>query len=167
MMECFRNQMMDASHRALAGGSDDRFRAQLSRLGHPGFAYFPKPDQRTLPDTLLMDILSTRDVDARVVEALPWLAATFQHRMEFRWMALQAQLQNLQNRLGFVLQIAGVSTPEGLLAIRELDRVRLTREDTLCWASMPGPTREWIRANRCALAEHWDLLTRLGASGDC
>ena len=40
---------------------------------------------------------------------------------------------------------------------------RLIQEDTLCWDSMPAATREWMRANRTPLAEHWNVLTRLRA----
>ena len=75
----------------------------------------------------------------------------------------QAKLQNLQNRLGFVLQVSAVDTPGGLTAILQLDRAQLLQEDTLRWDSMPAATREWIRANRTPLAEHWNVLTRLRA----
>jgi hypothetical protein len=70
-------------------------------------------------------------------------------------------LRNLQNRLGFVLQAAGVKTQEILAAVGELDRSRLVEEATFCWDSMPQATREWIRQNRSALAAHWNILTRL------
>ena len=72
-------------------------------------------------------------------------------------------MQNLQNRLGFLLQVAGVHKSESLSAVRELERARLLQEDTLCWDSMPAATREWMRANRTPLAEHWNVLTRLRA----
>jgi hypothetical protein len=74
------------------------------------------------------------------VEALPWLLTTFQDQLDFGSMVRQAKLHNLQNRLGFLLQVAGVDTPSGLLAVHELDRARLLREDTLCWDSMPAAT---------------------------
>jgi hypothetical protein len=98
-----------------------------------------------------------------VVQALPWLVTAFKDQLDFGSIVRQAKLQNLQNRLGFLLQFAGVDTAGGLPAVRELDRARLLREDTLCWASMPAATREWMRSNRSPLAEHWNLLTRLQA----
>ena len=143
--------------------SDDRFRAQLSALGYEGFAHVAKARPKPRVVDFLMAVLSRSDADARVVEALPWLVSTCQHPLDFGWLVHQAKLQNLQNRLGFLLQVAGVETPDGLLAVRELERARLLREDTLCWDSMPAVTREWMRANRTPLAEHWNVLTRLRA----
>lgn len=141
--------------------SDDLFRAQLSALGYPGFAHVAKSRTRPSPETLLMTVLTRPDADARVVEALPWLVATFQSGFDFGSMVRQAKLQNLQNRLGFVLHVAAVDTAERLTAVRELERARLLQEDTLCWDSMPDATRAWMRANRTPLAEHWNVLTRL------
>jgi hypothetical protein len=143
--------------------SDDLFRAQLSALGYPGFAHVAKACTRTRPDNLLMTVLAQPDADARVVEALPWVVASFKNHFDFGAMVRQAKLQNLQNRLGFVLQVSAVDTPGGLTAILQLDRAQLLQEDTLRWDSMPAATREWIRANRTPLAEHWNVLTRLRA----
>ncbi len=85
----------------------------------------------------------------------------FKSQFDFGAMVRQAKLQNQQNRLGFVLQVADADTPDGLRAVRELERARLLQEDTLCWDSMPVATREWMRANRTPIAEHWNVLTRL------
>ncbi len=145
--------------------SDDVVRAQLSGLGYPGFAHVPKSRRKPRPDALLMAVLAQPDADARVVEALPWLVTSFKDQLDFGSMVRQSKLQNLQNRLGFLLQFVGVESPSGLLAVRELDRARLLGEDTLCWGSMPTATREWMRANRGPLAEHWNVLTRLHAKG--
>ena len=147
-----------------AGGmSDDRFRAQLSALGYSGFAHVAKSRPKPRAADFLMVVLARPDADARVVEALPWLVGAYRKQLDFGWLVRQAKLQNLQNRLGFLLQVAGVDTPEGLLAVRELERARLLQESTLCWDSMPAATREWMRANRSPLAEHWNVLTRLRA----
>lgn len=143
--------------------SDDLFRAQLSGLGYPGLAHVEKCRRKPRADALLLAVLAQPNADARVVEALPWLVTAFNDQLDFSSVVRRAKLQNLQNRLGFLLQVAGVDTPGGLLAVRELDRARLLREDTLCWDSMPAATREWIRANRTPLAAYWNLLTRLQA----
>jgi len=151
----------------LAGGqterkcSDDVFAGQLSRLGYPGFAHVAKSRSRPRPGGLLMAVLARREADARVVEALPWLAATFQSQLDFCGLVRQAKLQNMQNRLAFVLAVAGVHAPGGRWALDELEQARLVHEDTLCWDSMPQATREWMRANRSRLAGHWNLLTML------
>ena len=142
---------------------DDRFRAQLSALGYSGFAHITKSRPKPRVTDFLMGVLARPDADARVVEALPWLVGTYQSQLDFGWLVRQAKLQNLQNRMGFLLQVAGVDTPDGRLAVRELERARLLEEDTLCWDGMPAATREWMRANRTPLAEHWNVLTRLRA----
>ena len=158
-----RTRMKTAGGHVEQGTSDDLFRSQLSVLGYPGFTHVEKSRSKPRPDALLMAVLAKPDADARVVEALPWLVTAFKNQLDFGSMVRQAKLQNLQNRLGFLLQVAGVDTPGGLLAVRELDRARLLREDTLCWDSMPAATRRWMRANRSSLAEHWNVLTRLQA----
>ena len=158
-----RDRMKVARGKAEGGTSDDRFRAQLSALGSPGFAHVAKSRPKPRAADFLMAVLARPDADARVAEALPWIVDVHQNQLDFAWLLRQAKLQNLQNRLGFLLQIAGVDTPDGLLAVRELERARLLQEDTLCWDSMPAATREWMRANRTPLAEHWNVLTRLRA----
>ena len=69
----------------------------------------------------------------------------------------------MQNRLGFVLQIADVQTPDISGAIRELASAKLPEETTYCWDTMPMPMRDWMRVNRTPLAEHWNILTRVRA----
>ncbi len=141
--------------------SVDRLRAQLSALGYPGFAHVAPGRPKPHPDALLLSLLATPDVDARVSEALPWLVRRHAGKMDLAWLVRQAKLKNLQNRLGFVLQTAGVKTSEFSAAIRELERARLLQESTLCWDSMPKATRDWMRSNRPSLAQHWNVLTRL------
>jgi len=160
-----RNRMKadDRHGQADPRSSDDRFRSQLGGLGYPGFAHVPKSRRKPRPDAVLMAVLAQANADARVVEALPWLVRVFKAQLDFGAMVRQAKHQNLQNRLGFLLQVAGVDSVRGLLAVRELDRARLLREDTLCWDSMPPPVREWMRTNRSPMAEHWNVLTRLQA----
>ena len=158
-----RGRIAAARGKVEGGTSDDRFRAQLSAFGYSGFAHVAKSRPKPRAADFLMAVLARPDADARVVEALPWVVGTYQEHLDFGWLVRQAKLQNLQNRLGFLLQVAGVDTPEGLLAVRELERARLLQESTLCWDSMPAATREWMRANRSPLAEHWNVLTRLRA----
>jgi transcriptional regulator with XRE-family HTH domain len=162
LTETLRNRMKLVRGKAAGASSDGRFRTQLSALGYSGFAHVAKSRPAPRATDLLMAVLARPDADARVVEALVWLVDAFRNRLDFGWLVRQAKFQNLQNRLGFLLQLAGADTPESILAVRELERARLLQEDTLCWDSMPGATREWMRANRTPLAEHWNVLTRLG-----
>lgn len=142
-------------------GPDDVFRAQLSALGYPGFAHVLKSRSKPCPGAVLLSILSVPDADSRVVEALPWLVREHMGLLDFAFLVQQAKLQNLQNRLGFLLASAPVTSAEGLAAVRALERARLLREDTLCWDSMPNATREWMRSRRTDLARSWNILTRL------
>ena len=156
-----RDRMKVSRGKVEGEAADDRFRAQLSALGYPGFAHVTKSRPKPRAADFLMAVLARPDADARVVEALPWLVGAYQNQLDFGWLVRQAKLQNLQNRLGFLLQVAGVDTPDGRLAVCELERARLQEDDTLCWDSMPAATREWMCANRTPLAEHWNVLTRL------
>jgi transcriptional regulator with XRE-family HTH domain len=143
--------------------SDDYFRAKLSALGYPGFAHFTPARPKSSPDALLLAVLASPEADSRVVAALPWLVRRYARQMDVGWLVQQAKLRNLQNRLGFLLQVAGCDTPELSRALRELERARLLQEATLCWDSMPTATRKWMRANRSSIAEHWNVLTRVDA----
>ena len=141
--------------------ANDHLRAQLSGLGYPGFAHVMPARLKPTPDAFLVSVLSKPDADARVAEALPWLVRRYADQLDLAWLVRQAKLQNLQNRLGFVLQTAGVETPELLAAVHELERSRLLEEATLCWDSMPAATREWMRTNRSPSAKHWNVVTAL------
>jgi hypothetical protein len=84
-----------------------------------------------------------------------------------------AKLQDVQNRLGFLVGVAKdlataraefqpafaqLSTVE-----QQLERARLASNDTLCRESMPVAERRWLETNRSPLARHWNLLTGLTA----
>ncbi len=152
---------MKAVRQAVRPDPDDGFRRQLSALGYPEFAHVTPARPQSSPDSLLLSVLAGSNVSARVVEALPWLVRRYADQLDLDWLVRQAKLQNLQNRLGFVLQTAGVETPKLMAAVSELERARLLQEATLCWDLMPAATREWMRANRTPSAEHWNVLTRL------
>jgi hypothetical protein len=73
----------------------------------------------------------------------------------------QAKLHNLQNRMGFLIQLAVPSSPEMQRALDELDEARLLAEATFRWDSMPPATRKWMRENRSSEAAHWNVVTRI------
>ncbi len=141
--------------------SDDFFRASLSSLGYPGFAHIPPARSKSTPESLLRSILSRPDTDARVAEGLRWLVRRYADEMDLNWLVRQAKLQNFQNRLGFLLQLAGGELPRVLSAIRELERDRQVQEATYCWDSMPAAARDWMRVHRTPLAKYWNIVARL------
>jgi transcriptional regulator with XRE-family HTH domain len=164
----------------LRGGSD-AVAKELVVLGYPGFAHLSRGKAagggRTRnPAEVLVNALNEPELDSRVVEGLPWLAAEYAD-MDWDWVVRNAKLRDLQNRVGFVVGVAHQFTTSHeyggtVAASRErklkeyaevLERSRLVREDTLCHDSMTEVERKWLRANRPAEAAHWNLLTDLRA----
>jgi transcriptional regulator with XRE-family HTH domain len=143
---------------------------QLAGLGYPGFAHLR--GRKINPAAVLLEALMQEDLKVRLTEALPWLVLTYPD-MDWPWLIREAKLRDAQNRLGFVVAIAGeiaATRPrfrpalERLsAALKELERARLAREDTLCRESMPAAERDRLATTRCALAHHWNLLTDLTA----
>lgn len=143
---------------------------QLSGLGYPGFQHL-RP-RKANPAAVVFEALLQDDLETRLAEALPWVLLTYPD-LDWSWLVRHVKLQDAQNRLGFLVAVAkGLATdkPEfetafnRLSAIeQQLERARLAREDTLCRESMPAAERRWLKTNRSALAQHWNLLTGLTA----
>jgi transcriptional regulator with XRE-family HTH domain len=143
-------------------------KSDLGALGYPGFASQATKPARN-PAELLYYALDQPDLDTRVVEALPWLASVYTD-MDWEWLIRQSKLNDRQNRLGFVVSLAGELAKKAGDSVRSktlagqraiLDRSRLVREDTLCHDSMPQSERRWLQKNRPAEARYWNLLTDL------
>jgi transcriptional regulator with XRE-family HTH domain len=158
------------SHRGRPS-TDDRFRAQLSALGYPGFAHIDPVRPVPKAGIVLLDALSQPTLDARVAEALPWLTSHCADHLDWPWLVRHAKLRNLQNRLGFLLELAtadnNASQQDSAMnqAKEELDKARLLAEATFCWDSMPAATRKWMREQRSAEAAHWNIVTRMRSAG--
>ena len=144
------------------------FKAELGALGYPGFSYL-RGKSHFNPARLLFLALDQDDLDRRVVEALPWLAYTYQE-MDWEWLTRNAKLNDRQNRLGFVVDLAEeVAGKAGEASRRRslsqnkavIERSRLAKEDTLSHESMTQAERKWLRQNRPPKARHWNLLTDL------
>ena len=142
------------------------FSAELGALGYPGFAYL-RARRRRNPAEFLLEALNQPDLDARVVEGLPWLAMTYVD-MDWDWLVRNAKIHDRQNRLGFAVSVArelseGRKESERARKLRSrlevLERARLAREDTFCHDSMTQAERAWLREHRSAAAAHWNLVT--------
>ena len=142
--------------------------AELGALGYPGFSYHPARSRHN-PAEVLFSALNEPDLDARVVEGLPWLALTYMD-MDWGWLVRNAKLHDRQNRLGFTVSLArevaeAKHDNQRALELQQraqvLEGSRLAREDTFCHDSMTEAERAWLRQNRSPLAEHWNLLTDL------
>jgi transcriptional regulator with XRE-family HTH domain len=142
---------------------------KLASVGYPGFAHV-RSKVVSNPAEVVLSAVVHRDLDTRLVEALPWVLSTYTD-LNWEWLRDRAKLNNAQNRLGYLVHLAE-QTARVLPAHRdaaqvlsgwenELEEARLAREGTLCRDSMPEPERKWLRSNRPEAAAHWSLLTGL------
>ena len=85
--------------------NDQCLAESLAKLGYPGFAYLRTHLPSENPDEVLLTALGQDRLEARVAEALPWVAMRYSHGGS-KWLVEQARKFNLQNRLGFVVSLA-------------------------------------------------------------
>lgn len=138
----------------------------LSSLGYPGFAHL-KRTRPVNPAELVFRTLSSLTVEARLVEALPWVLVRHTD-LDWTWLVAHAKLNDLQNRLGFVVTLARelaerqsnhaaaqvLSTWE-----QQLTHSRLQREDTFAGDTLTDSERRWLRTHRSPEAAQWNLLS--------
>jgi transcriptional regulator with XRE-family HTH domain len=140
----------------------------LGRLGYPGFAYL-RSGAKVNPMEVLLGALLADDVDARVVEGLPWLLLRYPD-VDWDRLVVYAKQHDAQNRLGFLAALASrlaaankeAATAE-LLERREqaLQRSLLQQDDTFSRHALTQAERRWLVANRSPEAKRWNLLTTL------
>jgi transcriptional regulator with XRE-family HTH domain len=145
---------------------DQQMTEFLARLGYPGFAYLHPRSQTRHPFEVLLTGLAQKSLEARMAEALPWVALSY--GQPDSWLVGNARRFNLQNRLGFVVTLAKrvaetrndhvraaqLSQLESLL-----DESRLAKEDFFYRPPRTESEREWLRKNRSEDAVHWNMLT--------
>ncbi len=157
-----------ASEYKVGNVSDDQLTADLSALGYPGFSHY-KPSRRKNPADVLLSALNADQRDARLVEALPWVVLRFAN-MDWNALVLTAKLHDLQNRLGFVTNVASqmakrLGDPKRSDQLKKLESnlepSKLERENTLCNDRMTNAEKTWLRTNRPEPAVQWHLLTDL------
>jgi transcriptional regulator with XRE-family HTH domain len=139
----------------------------VSALGYPGFAYMKARTRKRNPAEVLVEALNQESLEPRVVEALPWLVMHYWD-MDKDWLVRNAKVNDLQNRLGFVVTLARrvserSDNEDRNRALEELEKSlnesRLVREDTFLKSVNSEVEREWLRRNRPEEARHWNLLT--------
>jgi len=140
----------------------------LAALGYPGFAYLRPENWRPKnPSEVLLAALALDELEARLVEALPWLVLKY-WPLDREWLVRQAKLHDLQNRLGFVVTLARrlaerAEDEQRARELRdletELERSRLAREDTLGRASLSEAERHWLVESQSEDARRWNVLT--------
>lgn len=144
--------------------------AAIAALGYPGFPRRTGAAANN-PASVLLAAVASRDLEVRVVEALPWVAVAYSS-LDWEWLVREAKIRDVQNRLGFVVALARQvaekrEQQDAAAKLRDieaiLDRARLVREDTLCQESLSEAERRWLRHKRSAEAARWNLLTDLDA----
>jgi transcriptional regulator with XRE-family HTH domain len=141
----------------------------LAKLDYPGFAYVRTRVKSKNPAEVLLTALAQVNLEGRVAEALPWLLLRY-WQMDFTWLVGEAKKFDLQNRLGFVANLARQLSERGGEAERTqalaslesmLDSGRLAREDHFYRAPRNDRERQWLSQNRPEAARHWNLLSDL------
>lgn len=143
---------------------------QLGALGYPGFGHLRGAAVQN-PAQVLMDALAREMVEARVLEALPWLLLQYPE-LDQAWLVAQAKLNDSQNRLGFVVSLArhllerkgeiGSQRHAALQRLEDvLSRSRLAVEDTAGQAGMSEKERGWVRRHRSRFAAEWNVVSDL------
>lgn len=152
--------------------ADLDFAADLGALGYPGF---PRRDGDTPknPAAVIISILRRAQVAPSVMAAIPWVLLRFP-AINTAWLVAQSRLNNLQNRLGFLTDLAcAVAGPRAaaghfdaahLAALEDmraqLEESRLVKDDTLARQLTPAE-RQFFDEHRSDTARHWNLLTGL------
>ncbi len=151
---------------ALFETSDQHLAEGLSTLDYPGFRYLRSHTPKKHPNEFLLTALGQKSLDARVAEALPWVAANSAELNS--WLLENARKFNLQNRLGFVVSLArhaadrlNASSKTDELKQFEglLDDSRLAKEDYFFRPPRTERETQWLRTNRTNDAVHWNLLS--------
>jgi transcriptional regulator with XRE-family HTH domain len=146
----------------------DELATELASLGYPGFAYMSARATWN-PAELLLAALTKENLEVRVAEALPWLVLAY-NDMNWDWVVRESKLNDVQNRLGFVVTLArelaekkNDQTATERLSVVEsnLRRSVLAQEQTLCNDRMSQAERKWLRDNRPLEARQWNVLSDL------
>jgi len=152
--------VLPVSEVPLNTGPDDLAR-ELAALAYPGFAHLRRGTRKVNPAAFLLNALAKNNLEARVVEALPWLLVRYPD-VDFDWLVPQARLKNLQNRLGFCVTLARAASGRHALQKPELHLAdsKLAKEDSFC-RELSEPERRWLRSHRSEEARQWNLLSDL------
>lgn len=148
--------------------TNEKLAGDLAALKYPGFSHMKAGRPRN-PAEVLIAALVAEDLEARLVEALPWVVLKYSD-LDWKTLIMAAKVRDVQNRLGFIASLARRVAQNkrdikraALLEKKELELepARLLKEDTLCYSSMTSAERKWLLQKRPDDARHWRLLTDL------
>lgn len=156
--------------------------ADLGALGYPPFVERRAGRARN-PAVVVLSIIAPPQVAPNITNAVPWVLLTYS-RLDTGWLLDQVRHRNLQNRLGFLTDLAldlararraraddtnaatpGAATPlealEALETLRAaLEESRLANPGTLARVLTPAE-RQFFEEHRGTAARHWNLYTGL------
>lgn len=149
---------------------DSQLAGALAALGYPGFRHLASSSSKLRnPAEVLAAALCKPHLEARTVEALPWVAVEYSD-LDWNWLVREAKLHDRQNQLGYVVMLARklsekarrTDKTERLREVEErLEPSRLAREGSFSGDTQSEAERRWLRQSRPAEARHWNLLTDL------
>ena len=148
-----------------------RVAKELAALDYPGLSHMRTHGPKENPAVVLLGALSNDQLEARMVEALPWLLLRYWD-LDQVWLLDETKRRDLQNRLGFVVALARRmsegSTPRNAVRTQylaeletKLEKSRLAKEDALGKPPQTATEREWVMQNRTPEAKHWNVMTDL------
>jgi hypothetical protein len=121
----------------------EKLAAALAAFGYSPFAHLQTGGKPMNPAMAVVGALAHADLDVRLVESLPWVLSQFED-LDSSWLVAQCRLLNLQNRLGYLVTLAGREQGHLQAMLAELERSRLAAESTLCRDFMPPAERAWV-----------------------
>jgi transcriptional regulator with XRE-family HTH domain len=161
---------LDEKNAAAASKNTDLFASQLAALGYAKFSHLTKTKQVN-PAQVLVTALKADELESRLVEALPWLILNFPD-LDWELVIKTAKLADAQNRLGFLVAVAGEKAEEAnemakaqifKELLTKLEKSRLFREDSFRRKTLTQAESKWLQENRPALAKYWRVLSNLTA----
>ncbi len=87
--------------------SQDDLQRRLASLGYPGFEHV-RARALSNPAEVVLSAVVKRDLDARLVEALPWVLSAYTD-LNWEWLRDRVKLKNAQNRLGYLVHLAAAN----------------------------------------------------------
>ena len=141
--------------------NNDQLAIALGSLGYPGFSHLGVSEPQD-PAMVLLDAIDRDDVDLRVRDGPPWIPCAYPD-LDWDWLIAEAQLRNLQNRLGFIVALAALRSPyfvvhQKLVAVTErLAEIRRDKWDTLSNESMTETERAFVHSQHFPIAERWHI----------
>lgn len=156
---------LSAEPRPLTG---DAVASALGGLGYPGFAH-QRDAKAVNPAQVVLGALLSPELDSRLAEGLTWLLGQYAD-LDWNWLLPRAKQHDLQNRLGFLVELAGNTAnskcdsraAETLLKWRDvLEKSRLDRDEPLSAVKMTNVERRWLLEHRPTEAKRWRVLSSL------